>query len=165
VRLRLATIDDEPSLAANFAAGFETYREFAPAGWNPPKVPVRQEFRRPGAWIMVGEEHGGVVGHVMFGPAMSSRFQDAKPIPGLAHLYHLFVRQSFWGTGLATQLLNAAVEEMEAQGYTQARLFAPAQQARARRFYAREGWTLAAEPRHEPALGIGVVELRRWIGE
>ena len=165
MRTRLGTPHDVPFLAANVAAGFETYRAFAPEGWVPPNVPVAEQYAREGTWCMVGEERGGVIGHVLFGPAMSSRLDDARPVPGLAHLYHLFVRESFWGTGLAKELLAAAVAEMEAREYTQARLFTPAQQVRARRFYAREGWTLAAEPEHEPFLGLDVVELRRWIGE
>jgi GNAT superfamily N-acetyltransferase len=166
---RPATPDDIPQLAANVAAGFDTYRAFAGEEWEPPAIPVAEQYGQEGTWCLVGDENGGVVGHVLFGPAITSRGADedgvaGRPIPGLAHLYHLFVRQSFWGTGLAKELLDGAVDEMEARGYTQARLFTPAGQVRARRFYAREGWALAAEPVFEPFLGLDIVELRRWIG-
>ena len=165
MNVRPAVHNDVPALEANLAAGFETYREFAPQNWVPPKIRMSELFQSEGTRCWVGEVNGGVVAHVLYGRAMSSRYTDAKPIPGMAHLQQLFVRQAFWGTGLATDLLAAAVAGMEEDGYGQARLFTPAQQARARRFYSREGWTLAAEPRHEPGLGLGVVELRRWIGE
>jgi GNAT superfamily N-acetyltransferase len=165
VRTRPATADDIPQVAANVAAGFDSFREFAPAGWEPPPVsPDEGPWLRERTWCMVGDEHGGVVAHVLFGPALTPEDDGRRPIPGLAHLYHLFVRRSFWGTGVAKELLDAAVAEMEARGHTQARLFTPAQQVRARRFYIREGWALAAEPRFEPLMGLELVELRRWIG-
>ena len=40
------------------------------------------------------------------------------------------------------------------------RLFTPAGQARARRFYEREGWVQAGAEFHEPALGLALVEYR-----
>jgi hypothetical protein len=45
------------------------------------------------------------------------------------------------------------------------RLFTPADQARARRFYEREGWTLRAEPYFEAALGLDLVLSRDSSGE
>jgi GNAT superfamily N-acetyltransferase len=55
------------------------------------------------------------------------------------HFRYLFVRPPFWGSGVATALHAAAVEAI---GPRSARLFTPAGQARARRFYEREGWRL-----------------------
>jgi len=40
------------------------------------------------------------------------------------------------------------------------RLFTPAGQRRARRFYEREGWTLVEAPRFEDAFGLDVAEYR-----
>ena len=52
---------------------------------------------------------------------------------------YLFVDESEWGSGLARELHSAA---MMALGDRSARLFTPEGQARARRFYDREGWRL-----------------------
>jgi GNAT superfamily N-acetyltransferase len=75
----------------------------------------------------------------------------------------LFIRELWWGSGLAPHLLALAVEEAAARGYEAMRLYTPAGQARARAFYAREGWTLAGEPVYEPMLGLDLVEFRRAL--
>ena len=61
-------------------------------------------------------------------------------IPDLAHFWQLFVRRDLWGGGLAGELHDMALAEIHARGYARARLFTPAGQARARRFYAKRGW-------------------------
>jgi hypothetical protein len=43
------------------------------------------------------------------------------------------------------------------------RLFTPSGQARARRFYEREGWTLADGPYDDDHVGLPVVEYRRAL--
>jgi hypothetical protein len=43
------------------------------------------------------------------------------------------------------------------------RLYTPARHARARAFYAREGWAQEGEPTYEPMLGLELVELRRAL--
>jgi hypothetical protein len=53
--------------------------------------------------------------------------------------------------------------EPGARGFTAMRLFTPAAQARARRFYEREGWTAAGEPSDELDFGMPLVEYRRAI--
>jgi GNAT superfamily N-acetyltransferase len=76
----------------------------------------------------------------------------------------LFVREPFWGTGLATRLLARAVEEASAvPRYTAMRLHTPAEHVRARRFYEREGWTADAPPFYEPMLGLTLVTYRRAL--
>ena len=52
---------------------------------------------------------------------------------------------------------------MAGQGFTEARLYTPALQARARRFYAREGWTERGESFWVGELGLDLVELRRLL--
>jgi GNAT superfamily N-acetyltransferase len=89
------------------------------------------------------------------------RDEDRAVIPGLAHLWMLFIREPWWGTGLASRLLALAVEEAGARGYDAMRLYTPAGQARARAFYEREGWAIAGEAMFEPMLGLELVEYRR----
>jgi hypothetical protein len=43
------------------------------------------------------------------------------------------------------------------------RLFTAAGQARARRFYEREGWAAPEPPRPDPAFGMDTVEYRRTV--
>jgi GNAT superfamily N-acetyltransferase len=101
----------------------------------------------------VGGEHAGQVA-----------FSPARDEPGVAHLWMLFLPTRFWGTGLATTLLARAVEEARAAGrYTAMRLHTPAEQARARRFYEREGWVAANPPFYEPMLGLALVTYRRAL--
>jgi GNAT superfamily N-acetyltransferase len=80
--------------------------------------------------------------------------------PGLAHLRNLFVDRSQWGTGLAAALMRAAVDDARERGFAQMRLFVAEGQARARRFYEREGWRPAGAPFEDPAVGLRMVEYR-----
>ena len=66
----------------------------------------------------------------------------ARPVedPALGHLRNLFVARAQWGSGLATALLRAAEQDARDRGFTELRLFVAEGQARARRFYEREGW-------------------------
>jgi GNAT superfamily N-acetyltransferase len=73
------------------------------------------------------------------------------------------VRAGWWGSGLASRLHAAACDEAAARGYTAMRLFTPADQARARRFYEREGWAVAGEPFVHDELRLAMVEYRRAL--
>ncbi len=75
----------------------------------------------------------------------------------------LFVREPWWGTGLAHRLHGLAVAEASARGSTAMRLLTPARQSRARAFYERRGWQLAGEPTWEPMLALDLVEYRRGV--
>jgi GNAT superfamily N-acetyltransferase len=75
----------------------------------------------------------------------------------------LFVREPWWGSGLARRLLGLAVEEATACGYETMRLYTPALHARARAFYAREGWTTSGETTYDPMLALELVEYRRAL--
>jgi GNAT superfamily N-acetyltransferase len=84
-------------------------------------------------------------------------------IADLAHVWAVFVAREHWGDGTGTALLRALTEQMRAQGFGSARLYTPAGQARARRFYAREGWTDQGPPELVAAIGLELVELRRAL--
>jgi GNAT superfamily N-acetyltransferase len=78
----------------------------------------------------------------------------------LAHLRNLFISRDHWGSGLARELHDAAVAEARRRGFREIRLFAAAGQARARRFYEREGWVQAGEPAYDPRPDLVMVEYR-----
>jgi GNAT superfamily N-acetyltransferase len=84
-------------------------------------------------------------------------------IPGRAHLWMLFVRPPWWGSGLARRLQRLALEEAGRRGYDAIRLYTPSGAARARAFYEREGWLREAGSFEEPLLGLDLVEYRRVL--
>lgn len=159
--LRPATVADAPAAAALGLAGMETYRAWAGPGWEPrADGPRRVAERLRHGWGTVAEDGGDVVGFGAFEPAREQPRLGAL-VPGLAHVWAVFTAESHWGTGVATELLDALVAEMRRRGLRAARLMTPAGQARARRFYAREGWTEQGPPYAVSELGLEIVELRR----
>jgi GNAT superfamily N-acetyltransferase len=166
--LRRAVAADAERVLAVTVEGFEGYRGFAPPQWSPPSAEEELERLRgllgnDDVWYLVAENEGEVVGHVGFLPAI--RTQWGADDASLAHFRQLFVTRSHWGSGLATTLHAAAITEATARRFAAMRLFTPAQQVRARRFYEREGWTLARPPEFEPHIGLDIAEYRRSLLE
>ena len=159
MKLRRAEPTDVEVLLDISREGFETYRDFAPEGWEPPHFVAEEivAIDDVATWILA-EEEDGPVGHVLLIPATRSR----EPVddPTLGHLMMLFVRRTHWGTPVARTLHEAMLEAAVDQGFAALRLFTPAGQKRARRFYEREGWSVASEL-FAPHLGFDVVEYRR----
>jgi GNAT superfamily N-acetyltransferase len=164
ITYRSAEPGDVDEIARTMELGFETYRDFMPEGWAPPPIdrePVRARLADPAVWCRVAEAHGALAGHVGLLPAaLHGGLPDPDPL--LAHLWQLFVREEHWGSGIATRLHDAAVEEAARRGFSTFRLFTPSAHARARRFYEREGWRVAGPPFAEESFGaMELVEFRR----
>jgi GNAT superfamily N-acetyltransferase len=165
--IRPATSADAAAVLDLLAESFETYRSFAPEGWEPP-VPedhsgavLEELLDRPEIWYVVAEDERGHAGQCGFTPAHVRRNMQGERLPGLAHLWQLFVRADRWGSGLADELHGICVAAMREGGYERARLHTPAGQARARRFYERRGWRQTPNSVEDPAdLGIEIVEYR-----
>jgi GNAT superfamily N-acetyltransferase len=158
--------DDIDELATLVADAFVGYRAFAPAGWRPPSAGeqargLREWITDPGFWGELASEEQTLVGHATFIPAARHSFR-AAPHPSLAHLGHLFVKPMYWGSGAATRLLDHATSAAASRGFTVMRLFVPVGQARARSFYAREGFVAVGEP-FEFGLGLPVLEYQRSL--
>jgi GNAT superfamily N-acetyltransferase len=158
--LRRAGAEDAATITETLAMGFDGYREFAAHGWQPPDVQSARELARmrtrldsSATWAMVAEEGGLAAGHAGF-------FRQPG-VPGSAHLWALFIRPPWWGTGLAVELLARALEAAIAQGYGRMRFYTPRDQARARRFYEREGFTATGWEGLEEPLGLVLVEYAR----
>lgn len=165
-RLRPAVPADAEALARSLTEGIARYGAFAPQGWEPPTVAfelalIGPILADPGTWACVAEtESGDLAGQACFIPAAKAREPVADP--ALAHLRNLFLEPPFWGTGLAERLHDAALGAAAERGYAEMRLFAAAGQARARRFYEREGWHDTG--RAAPPLGaLEFVEYRRAL--
>jgi GNAT superfamily N-acetyltransferase len=165
--VRPGTEADADELIATLAEGFDSFRAFAPPGWEPPDMEVegariRAELARPETWCEVAEVEDAMAGHVAF---MRARTHPLGRALGddVVHLWQLFVRREFWGSGAARRLMADAVAAARERGFRTMRLFTPEGQGRARRFYEREGWVLHGEP-FEAGLGIPLVEYRRELG-
>lgn len=152
---RPAGPDDARTVAELVAAGFETYRAWAPPAWTPPPAGaegIRERLAQPGTWCLLAEADGAAIGHASFMPSGTAR---------LAHLWHLFVLSQWWGRSVAAHLLDEAVEEARRRGYARIRLYTPRDHARARAFYRREGFGQRGTSRFEPELGLALVEYSR----
>jgi GNAT superfamily N-acetyltransferase len=108
-------------------------------------------------WATLAERGDTLAGYASMIPAAVSRRPVADP--RLAHLLQLFVTREWWGSGLATRLHGSVVEAARARGFSAMRLYTPADQARARRFYEREGWRIASTE-DDDEIGFAVAEYR-----
>lgn len=170
LNLRLAGECDAPALARTTQLGFESYRAWAHPHWRPPDHRlevrgIRDRLRRPDTWCLLAHDEGGeAAGHVGVVPA-TERQSPYRLIPGRGHLWMLFVRPPWWGTGLAARLHALALAEAIARGYAEMQLYTPAGQARARAFYEREGWRVDGGAFPEPLLDLELVRYRRPLAD
>lgn len=172
IRYETPTAEHAESLLLQVAIGFDGYRSFAGEDWVPPDAitPERAEkFRANLAdrdyfalMAVYGEDP---IGHTVWGPARVDNEPDGDLIAGLCHVSAVFVLEPWWGQGVATALHAAGREEMTRRGWMQARLYTPALQHRARRFYEREGWRLDVDSYFEPRTGLDMVEYRLSLNE
>jgi GNAT superfamily N-acetyltransferase len=171
--IRRATLADASALAEITRLGFESYRAWNPPGWEPPPHllelrGIRQRLQLPDTWCVLATAPGGeAAGHVGFmrarepNPAGPPVPPVPGPVAGRAHVWSLFVRPTWWGTGLARRLHALAVREAAAQGYERMQLVTPTGQARARAFYEREGWRAAPPSFTEPMLDLELIRYER----
>jgi GNAT superfamily N-acetyltransferase len=155
--LRPGTLDDLSELVETARQAFETYREWAPRGWTPPGTDLhiaglRGRLTERGSFCVVAETDGELAGQVGSSPARDER--------GTGHLWMLFLREPWWGSGLAAKLLESALEDARRRGFNRMRLLTPSEHARARAFYEREGWTTDGDAIYEPMLGLVLVTYR-----
>lgn len=161
--VRPATRQDLATLADLLAEGLATYRRWAPSGWQaPPRASMllglMHSFGQDGSWGLVAFSEGEPAGQVTARP---ERDPDGELRPGVARMTQLFVREQYWGSGLASELHELVLEEMRTRGFERACLWAAVGQARARAFYEREGWrpTGAIDPDNDLRLELMEYEL------
>ncbi|MDF9816478.1 GNAT family N-acetyltransferase [Streptomyces sp. SPB162] len=108
---------------------------------------------------VVSTDGTGVTGWAAQGP-----YRGEGAAPGDGELYAIYVRPDRIGTGAGRALLGAVLARAADRGFTRLRLWVLADNARARRFYERAGFTAdGAEQREE----YGEVSLRevRYVRE
>jgi len=158
-KLRAATRQDLSAIADTLTQGFESYRRWAPSGWKPPQrtamlLGLLHRFQQDGSWCVIAFDGDDPAGHVTVRPEQDS---DGTQSIELARLTHLFVREPFWGSGLAGELHGLAVEGMHGRGFRSACLWTPVGQQRARAFYERRGWQ-ASGARDDNELELELLE-------
>jgi GNAT superfamily N-acetyltransferase len=172
LQLRRAGVGDLAAVNRHVQAGFDSYAAFASAGWQPPQVATEVQttttlLEDPDTWALIALHDGEPVGHVAFFPGRERAATEApsdwrtRPvIPGVAHLWQLFVLAPWWGHGVAPALHTAAVTEMRGRAFTRARLYTPTAHERARRFYERRGWVATGDAFHE---GLALELTEYWL--
>ena len=159
--------DDAEAMVESVRQGFESFREWAPPAWRPPAEAleldrIHEGLARPSTWGLLATSGVRVAGHVAFTQARERREPRAE-ILGLAHLWQLFVRRHWWGTGLAAELNRRVVAEAAERGYEAMRLYTPHGSGRGRAFYEREGWSTDGIALPEPELGLDLVQYLRRL--
>jgi GNAT superfamily N-acetyltransferase len=152
-----ATAADAPEMAETVGIGFDTYRAFAPPGWEPPPFAVevaaiRSRMVGEDAWALLARDGEVPAGHI----ALLS-----DPEPGIVYLWQLFIRPPHWGTGLADRLHAEFLDASRTRGYRSARLRTPFDQGRSRRFYERNGWRTDGVASYEEKLGLDLLVYTR----
>ena len=108
----------------------------------------------------------GIVGYASFGPELNV-LGMSWPYPRtaagaegrVAELYALYVRPAWWSTGTGRALMDHVLARVSAAGYRCITLWVLEDNARARRFYQRAGFTPDGASHGLPDLG-GVTEIR-----
>jgi GNAT superfamily N-acetyltransferase len=165
--LRPAEAPDAAAIAGLVERCFEEYREFAPAGWEPPSQVgaaerIEASLARPeggGAVAVAMEAHAG---HVLWIPATSAMRYESDD-PTVAYLWQLFVAPAHRGSGLATRLLDWVVGSTRALAFREIRLLTPRNHERARAFYEREGWSSLGDWGVDPDLNLPLLEYGRRL--
>ena len=122
---------------------YATYREWAPAGWQPPEP----EEADPKSYERLADPERWSRGAFdakdrLVATSSWEQFKDPKSgegVAGVAHVSAVFVDPARWRQGIATGLLTEAEQAMLERGYRLARLWTP-ERAPARRFYEAHGW-------------------------
>jgi len=89
---------------------------------NPTDEKVEQLVKpllRNGSHYLIAEENDTIMGWILFG---ESKDQFTDKLNGF--IYELFVIKEFRGNGISKKLINAAVDHLRRDGYTEVRLSA-----------------------------------------
>ncbi len=103
---------------------------------------------------LVAEEDGEIVGFATVSPSHD------PDVPGWGELNALYVDPDLWGAGVGRTLIAAARERLKVQGFQDAVLWVLEGNAKAERFYRRDGWIFDDLHRRERMWGMWVDELR-----
>jgi GNAT superfamily N-acetyltransferase len=168
LKLRPAVPGDAGAIARLVTRCDETYRAWAPRGWEPPE-PQRERskwadrLRDPQYWVRVTiEPVGALVGLVCWRPERASGdWGDA--VPGVGYVSYVHVDPERWREGIAGSLLELAEEAMRGAGYERALLWT-FEAAPARHLYERRGWRPDSRRRWEAEMRLPMVGYEKSLG-
>ncbi len=152
-------VDDAEELASvHVQAWREAYGELLPEHFYDDVARESRQVRwsallsqeGAGERVRVARREGRIVGFVMSGPA--AEHQGHPPVRDV-QLYALYVLSSCYGHGVGRVLLDQALRERPAQ------LWVAKDNARARRFYEKNGFTADGTEQVDPDLD-GLIEIR-----
>jgi ribosomal protein S18 acetylase RimI-like enzyme len=109
-----------------------------------------------GREILVAEQPD----HTIAGVAMVGEDPDR---PRTGHVFSLYVHPRAQGQGVGTRLLSAAVERLQALGFSEASLWVFEANVRGRALYERLGWRADGASRVEPEYGQPESRLTRSL--
>lgn len=140
IALRPASAADIDLLAAiHEQAACAAYGHAFPPGTPFPRATARTDIlgqlTRAGSRALIAAIDGADAGFAIMGPTAD---RGAAGATGEIHLLH--VRPAYWGRGIGRPLLDAATAALVGDGHAGAILWVLVSNARARRFYEREGW-------------------------
>lgn len=107
-----------------------------------------------GPYTLVAVDDGVVCGHVTLGRSRERDHRDSGEI------WSLYVDPTRWGSGVGSALLAAACRQLHRADYDSAHLWVLATNVRARRFYARAGWTIEGSERTDFIGGKYICEIK-----
>jgi GNAT superfamily N-acetyltransferase len=151
VTVRPAAVDDADGFVRAYEASWDAalgelvgrpLQEFSPYEERLESFRRAVADLRPEAGVWVAERGGEIVG---------------VAVRSGAELRSLYVAPQAWGTGIAVPLMAAAIDAIRADGHAEATLWVVDANARARRFYEREGWVLTGDTKETE---FGPEELR-----
>jgi GNAT superfamily N-acetyltransferase len=167
VQIRDATVDDADAIALVHVHGWQWgYRGLLPEDF----LTGLSADRRAEQWRSWLLEPGRTRTRVAFtedgacaGLAASGPSRDPGAHDDTGEVYAIYLEEPLAGTGLGTDLLRSAVGWLAEQGFARATLWVLAGNARARRFYEREGWTPDGAEKSEPREDFTMDEVRYAI--
>jgi ribosomal protein S18 acetylase RimI-like enzyme len=109
----------------------------------------------PPTFELVAEHDGAVVGWLRAGP---TRDDDRHESQG--EIWAVYVHPQVWRAGVGSALMTAALARLASDGYTEATLWVFEENARARLFYERFGWTADGGTEFFERSGRRVIEIR-----
>ena len=164
--MRAATVDDADAIGrVHVVAWQRAYRGLMPDEFlDGLSVADRQEQWRRGlgegltdrSTLVAEDGDGAVRGFTTVGDVRG----DAPEGPAVGELWAINVEPAAWSQGLGAALLRAGKRELVGRGHTSAVLWVVEDNARARRFYEREGWTTDGAVKESTFGGAPVREVR-----
>jgi GNAT superfamily N-acetyltransferase len=163
VQIRDAIVDDSDAVALVHVHGWEWgYRGLLPDAYLD-GLSAERRAEQWRSWLLepgrtrtrLAEEDGACLGFAVTGPSRDPGADDDT-----GEVYAIYVEEEVAGTGVGTELLGSAVAWLTERGFARATLWVLEGNARARRFYEREGWTLDGAAKSEPREDFTMDEVR-----